>query len=86
MSYRVIFDRKVVKDMKALPKDVQQRIVQAIESKLAVNPYLGKRLAGDLSDFYLYRVGCYRIIYLIDDDRIVIEIVKVGHRQSVYHH
>jgi mRNA interferase RelE/StbE len=44
----------------------------------------GKALTGDKRGYWRYRVGNYRILALIIDDRLVIQIFKVGHRRSVY--
>ena len=51
----------------------------------AVNPrQLGKPLRGDKGEFWSYRVGDYRIISLIEDRRLVVVFVSVGHRGHVY--
>ena len=44
----------------------------------------GKTLTGDKRGYWRYRVGNYRILALIIDDRLVVQIFKVGHRRSVY--
>ncbi len=82
--YKVLIDEKVLKDLRKIDKKYREKIIKTIEEKIAKDPYKGKKLLGDLSDFYRYRVGDYRIIYLIFDDRVEIEIVKVGHRKEVY--
>ncbi|WP_187647260.1 type II toxin-antitoxin system RelE family toxin [Nitrosophilus labii] len=82
--YKVLLDKRVVKDLKKIDKKNREKILAVIEEKIAANPYEGKKLLGDLSDFYRYRVGNYRIIYSIFDDRIEIEIIKIGHRKEVY--
>jgi len=45
---------------------------------------LGEPLAGRLSGFWKYRVGNYRIIASIEDTRVLILIVRIGHRRAVY--
>ena len=82
--YRVVLDRKVLRDLKQIDKKEQIKIIETIENRLAKDPFIGKRLAGNLSEYYRYRVGNYRIIYLIYQDKIEIEIIKVGHRKDVY--
>ena len=82
--YKVLIDKKVLKDLRKIDKKYREKIIKTIEKKIAKDPYIGKKLLRDLSDFYRYRVGDYRIIYLIFDDRIEIEIIKVGHRKEVY--
>jgi len=82
--YKVVLDKKVLKDLKQIDKKEQIKIIESIENKLAKDPFIGKRLAGNLSEYYRYRVGNYRIIYLIYQMRIEIEIIKIGHRKDIY--
>jgi mRNA interferase RelE/StbE len=82
-SYDLVFKKSVAKDLRDLPKQDIKRIMQRIRS-LADDP----RPAGceKLSSLERYRVrqGSYRIIYEIKDDRLIVLIVKVGHRRDVY--
>jgi mRNA interferase RelE/StbE len=82
-SYELVFKKSVAKDLRDLPTQDVKRIMQRIRS-LADDP----RPAGceKLSSLERYRIrqGVYRIIYEIDDDRIVVVVVKVGHRREVY--
>jgi mRNA interferase RelE/StbE len=48
------------------------------------NPYLGKKLVGDLSSFYRLRVGDFRVIYQVIDQELIVTIIKVRHRKEVY--
>ncbi len=82
--YKVLFDKRVLKDLRKIDKQHQKQIIEVIEEKLAKDPYIGKRLLGDLSGLYRYRMGKYRIIYAIYDDRVEIEVIKVGHRREIY--
>jgi mRNA interferase RelE/StbE len=82
-SYDLVFKKSVAKDLRDLPKQDIKRIMRRIRS-LADDP----RPVGceRLSSLERYRVrqGSYRIIYEIKDDRLVVLIVKVGHRRDVY--
>ncbi|WOE69010.1 type II toxin-antitoxin system mRNA interferase toxin, RelE/StbE family [Hydrogenimonas thermophila] len=82
--YKVVLDKKVLKDLKQIDKKEQIKIIETIENRLARDPFIGKRLAGNLSEYYRYRVGNYRIIYLIYQMKIEIEIIKIGHRKDIY--
>lgn len=61
-----------------------QRIVLSRASELSTDPYLGKRLAGELEGLYSLRVGDFRVIYYIDSTNDVVWLVGVGSRERVY--
>lgn len=51
------------------------------------NPYFGpniKRLKGELSDYYRYRIGDYRLFYKIEEKKIIIFIIDIRHRKDAY--
>ncbi|MBI4237848.1 MAG: type II toxin-antitoxin system RelE/ParE family toxin [Deltaproteobacteria bacterium] len=52
--------------------------------RLTTDPHLGKTLRGELKGYWSYRVGVYRIIYVIRHTEIVIEVLRVQHRRDVY--
>jgi mRNA interferase RelE/StbE len=83
MKYKIVFSPIAAKQVEKLPKMIARRIASAI-SKLAIEPKLGKRLKGELSDYWSYRVGQYRVIYYIRQKKIQVEIIRVAHRKEVY--
>jgi mRNA interferase RelE/StbE len=82
-SYELVFRKSVAKDLRAFPKQDIKRIMQRIRS-LAGDPRPAgcEKLSGQ--ERYRVRQGVYRIIYEIEDDRLIVLIVKVGHRRDVY--
>lgn len=84
MSYKLLFDDKVKKDLKTIDKFWQKKILELIKTKLIDNPYVGKKLVGELSNYYRYRVGDYRVIYEIVDNEVLIVVIKIKHRKDVY--
>ena len=70
--------------MKKIDKIWQKKILHKIKTTLSESPYDGKKLIGNLSDFYRLRVGDYRIVYSIDEDIVTVEVVKIRHRKDVY--
>lgn len=84
MVYKLLFDDKVSKDLKNIDKKWQKKILEIIKTKLIDNPYIGKKLVGDLSPYYRYRVNSYRIIYEILEDEVVLLVIKIKHRKDVY--
>ncbi len=83
-NYSIEFLRTALKELSKLPKDIQQRIAEKIE-ELKTNPCPpGVKALKNGNGRLRLRVGDYRIIYRIEEDRLVIVIVKVGHRKSIY--
>jgi len=84
LIYKIVLDKKVIKDLKNIDKTWQKKIIQTIETTLTTEPYSGKKLVGNLSDYFRVRVGDYRIIYEIFDDIVTVEIIKIKHRKNIY--
>ena len=84
MSYEIVFDDKVIKDMKKIDKFWQNKILEKIKDTLAKTPYSGKKLVGNLSPYYRIRVGDYRVIYDIQDKQVTVEVIKIKHRKDIY--
>ena len=86
-KYHVEISSDAKKTLKKMDKPVAKRIRNFIEKNLegCENPrFRGKPLKGNLKGNWRYRVGNYRIIAEIHDDKILINIVEVGHRGDIY--
>lgn len=86
-QYEVLIEAKAQKQLKKMDYIQARSINKWIEKNLigCTNPYFsGKALKGNLKDYWRYRVGSYRLFAKIDNEKIIIIIVKVGHRQGVY--
>lgn len=83
-SYSVEWSRSALKELKALPKEMIARIVEAVE-QLADDPFSAgvKKLVGT-DHTYRIREGNYRVIYDVLAKKLVVEVVRVGHRKDVY--
>lgn len=85
--YKLRYDTKVLKQIGKLDKQTQKKIVGWMDDKIngCENPRLyGKALVGNLSGFWRYRIGDYRVLVKIEDDELVVLAVKVDHRRQVY--
>jgi len=71
------------KSIERLPRNIQKRIVNRIEA-LSSNPRPPgcTKLSGQ--EAYRLRVGDYRVIYTVFDDRLIVVVIDVGHRRDVY--
>ncbi|MDP7141505.1 MAG: type II toxin-antitoxin system RelE/ParE family toxin [Candidatus Woesearchaeota archaeon] len=80
--YQVIFTPNSEKQLKKLPKDIQVRIINALK-RIRIRPesYLTK-LVDDPA--YKFRVGDYRLIIDVIHDKLILLVVKIGHRRNVY--
>jgi len=86
-QYEVLIEPKAQKQLKKMDYIQAKSIIKWIEKNLVncTNPYFsGKALKGNLKDYWRYRVGSYRLFTRIDNEKIIITIVKIGHRQGVY--
>jgi mRNA interferase RelE/StbE len=84
-SYRVLIRTTAAKELEAVePRALRVRMVSRIQAlSTTPRPHGSQKLAGDLERFRI-RQGAYRIVYSVDDDARVVEIVKIGHRREVY--
>ena len=84
MTYRIELTPAARRDLAKLPKDVLRRI-DAHLLALAENPYPAgaQKLQGG-EKLFRVRVGDYRIIYTVERHRLVILIIRVGHRRDIY--
>jgi mRNA interferase RelE/StbE len=83
-SYRVEIAASAEKALARLPKDDMGRVVRAITGLATVPRPVGCRKLKGYEDVYRIRVGLYRVIYSIDDRRIIIVVLKLGHRKDAY--
>ena len=83
-TYTVLFKRSADKALQKLPEKVQRRIVLAA-SELAVEPRpVGcVNLEGE-DNLWRIRVGDYRIVYTIEDQKLMVLVVRIAHRKDVY--
>ena len=82
-SYSVRIKRSTEKEMDGLPISVFDRVVETIRAlEIDPRPHGSRKLRG-MEQFRL-RVGSYRILYTVDDDNRLVEIIAVGHRRDVY--
>ncbi len=83
-SYNVELTRTAEKQLRRIAKRDRNRLVEAIRG-LADRPRPnGARKLQGYDDVYRIRVGQYRVVYEVFDDRMVVIVLKVGHRKDIY--
>ena len=82
--FEVKFATQADRQLRRLERPVQQRLSRAIDSlRVDPRPPGAKRLV-TAEQLWRVRVGAYRIVYAIEDDRLLILVVKIGPRRDVY--
>jgi mRNA interferase RelE/StbE len=85
--WRVEFDHDAARDLRKFGETARRDIVRYLRTRIATaeDPRrFGKPLLGDMKGLWRYRVGDYRIVAKIEDDRFVVLVLTVGHRREVY--
>lgn len=82
-NYKITFKSSVAKDLRAIPTADIKRILSRID-ELAGNPRAHGCIKLNGHELYRIRQGNYRIVYEIRDGELVVVVIKVAHRSSVY--
>jgi mRNA interferase RelE/StbE len=86
-NWRIEIRRSAEKQIQKLDRTAQESILRFLRARVqaADNPrQWGKPLHGDKGGLWRYRVGDYRLICQIQDERVTVLVVSVGHRKDVY--
>ena len=80
--YELVFTDKVLKQLEKLERDIKERILATLE-RIRIRPeaYV-KKLVGDSG--FRVRVGDYRVLIDIDKNKLIINILELGHRKNIY--
>lgn len=86
MAWKIEFERSAAKALEKLDAQAARRIVRYLQEvrDLSDPRSRGKGLAASKSGLWRYRVGDYRVVCKIEDDRLLILVVRLGHRSVVY--
>ncbi len=82
-NYKIFIKPSAKKELESLPRNDLSKIVEKIKNLSSdPRPHGAEKLSGE--DKYRIRQGNYRIVYSIEDDKLIVIIVKIGHRRDVY--
>ena len=84
MTFRIELTKTAIKALKAIPRKDQKRIAKKIESLAESPPDPAKTKMKGNNPFHRVRVGDYGITYEIQNDMLLILILKIGHHKEVY--
>ncbi len=84
MAYSIEYSPDAAKALRRMPKETA-RLIRAKLAELAVDPYAARNVK-KLTDHpgYRLRVGNWRVVYLLEDRRMVVSVVKIATRGQVY--
>jgi mRNA interferase RelE/StbE len=86
VPYTIEFLKTAAQELTELPKDIQRQILKRIEGlKSDSRPAGAEQLKGP-EKFLRLRVGDYRVIYSVEGKRLVVLVIRIGHRREVYEH
>lgn len=86
MAWRIEFEDKALKELAQLSSATQGRILRYLRERIAdtANPrQLGMPLKGQLSEYWRYRVGNYRVLCDIQDQTLIVLVIRIAHRNQV---
>lgn len=86
MAWQIRFEKKAKQEFDKLGASERNRILKFLSERLSPleDPRsIGNSLKGTFKEFWKYRVGDYRIIALIEDEEVIILVVRIGHRSKV---
>lgn len=87
MSWDYSFDARALRELRKLGKQAQRDIITYLDTRIGCDEdprRFGKGLRANLAGLWRYRVGDYRILCQIEDSKLVVLVISVGHRRDVY--
>jgi len=77
VKYEIRFSRQAEKDIRKLTSKLKTKLMDILRNRIAVDPYSGKPLVGDLKGFYSIRLSYQdRVVYSIEDEKLIVYIIR----------
>ncbi|MDY5585047.1 MAG: type II toxin-antitoxin system RelE/ParE family toxin [Arcanobacterium sp.] len=86
MAWRIELSAQALKSLKKIDKPIAKQIYQELRklSELSDPRIKGKALTGNLRGLWRYRIGDYRLICHLESGELIILVLELGHRKSIY--
>ncbi len=87
MSWDYRISEGALKELRKPGPNASRRILSYLDDRIKDTDdprQSGKALRGELGEFWRYRAGDYRILFKMEDDILIVLVVKVGHRRDIY--
>jgi len=82
MKYRIVYTKRAAKDISKLDSETKKRIREAMERYAETPLNYARKMIDPSLGTYRFRIGDYRVIFDLEDDKII--ILRVGHRREIY--
>jgi mRNA interferase RelE/StbE len=82
-SYKVVFEPQADKELRAVDPEARARILKSL-ARLAADPHHSSNVKMLRGGGYRLRVGDWRVLYTLEEDLLLVLVLKVGHRREVY--
>jgi mRNA interferase RelE/StbE len=87
LVWQIEFDSEAEDDLNKIDREIQRRILRYLREKIATEKdprRFGAPLRRELSGLWKYRLGDYRIICRIEDKKVIVYVIRIGHRKDIY--
>ena len=87
MAWKIEFEKNAKKEIKKIDRQAQRVILRFLREKIATNENprrFGGPLTRNLIGFWKYRIGDYRLICDIQEEKVIVLVLRVGHRRKIY--
>lgn len=82
-KYKLVVTKSAEKAFRKLDNKLQRKVLKSLAA-IEENPFIGKKLKGELKEYYSFKTWPLRIIYRIVKQKLEILVVKIGQREGVY--
>lgn len=86
-DFEIAETREFQKKIKKVDAKIYIKIKNIVYPQLRSNPFYGtniKKLKGEFEGVYRYRIGNYRLFYMIEEDKVIVIVTTIVHRQNAY--
>ena len=86
-NFKIAETKNFIKNKKNIDDKLYKKIKNIVYPQLSSNPFFGpniKKLKGKFEGYYRYRIGDYRLFYLIENDKVLVVVTDFKHRKTSY--
>jgi len=86
-DFRIAETKEFQKQIRKLESKVYIKIKNIVYPQLRKNPFFGpniKKLKGEYEEVYWFRIGNYRLFYVIENDKVIVIVTSIAHRRNAY--